>query len=178
MTSLVLGSSGEEVIQKVLADALSEPKTSAATRSLLLDLLAKVHAESVPTSWVDALGKSLNHEDVAVRRQTLETIKTRNMGQLDQQLNALARDSKQSADLRIAALECLSRRQPKLDAEAFALLAGAACGNHGTFAVPRRGPHDGGQHSHRRAVDRTGRHVATGQHDAPPSTPSGVCQSS
>jgi putative heme-binding domain-containing protein len=122
LSNLVLGSSGDEVVQKLVADALGSTRTKPAVRAVLIDLLAKARAESFPPTWVEALGQSLKHEDVAVRRQALAAVKTRNASQLDKELDALARDPKQPADVRIAALECLARRRPGLDKDAFALL--------------------------------------------------------
>jgi putative heme-binding domain-containing protein len=93
------------------------------TRLLLLDLLAKCRTEPLPASWLEALGKSLKDDDVALRRRALTTIKTRNLAQLDRQLEELSRESSQPVDVRIATLECLARRRPRLDTAAFDLLA-------------------------------------------------------
>src|SRR5207249_3145362 len=117
------GASGEPAIQQLVALALNDPKTAAPIRVLLLDALAKCRTEPLPQSWLEALGKSLQHDDVAIRRRALATIKTRNLTQLDRQLDELSREATQPADVRLAALECLSRRRPRLDAPAFDLLA-------------------------------------------------------
>lgn len=122
-TNLVLGTSGESTIQRVVADALVEPKTATAIRILLIDVIARCRTESLPANWVEALGATVRHGDVAVRRQSLATIKMRSISSLDRQLEELSRDANQPIDLRIAAIECLSRRRLKLDAETFALLA-------------------------------------------------------
>lgn len=122
VTNLVISSSDEPTIQQVVAEALGEPKTAAAIRLALLDAVAKCRTEPLPVGWLEALGRLLKHDDVAIRRQTLATIKTRAISQLDRQLDELSREVKQPADVRLAAVECLARRRPRLDADTFGLL--------------------------------------------------------
>lgn len=124
VASLVAGSGGESAIQKAVAEAIAGPKTAAATRSFLIDQVAKSRTEPLPETWVQALGVALGHEDVTIRRQALTAVRARNLGKLDLRLADLGRDAKQPTDVRLTALEALARRQPKLDATAFGLLAG------------------------------------------------------
>jgi len=123
VANLVLGAGGEAAIQSTVADALGDAKTPPATMIVLLELLAKSRVEPLPAVWLEALGKSLKHNDLGVRRQAIASIKVRNIGQLDRVLDELSRDARQPGDVRISAVECLSRRRPQLEDEAFALLA-------------------------------------------------------
>ncbi len=122
IASVVLGASSNPAIQNLVADTVGNPKTAAAIQNLLLDGIAKSRIEPLPASWLEALAKALKHYDVAVRRQSLAAIKTRNISQLDGQLDELSGDEKQPADVRIAAIECYSKRTRKLGAAAFTLL--------------------------------------------------------
>src|SRR5262249_4803355 len=97
VTNLLLGGSGEPAIQQLVAKARGEPKTVPTTRILLLDVLAKCRTETLPASWLEALAKALKHDDVTIRRQALAAIKTRNLSQLDRQLDELSREANQPA---------------------------------------------------------------------------------
>lgn len=122
VSNLIVASSGEPAIQRAVAEALREAKTATAIRLVLIESLTRCRTEPLPASWREALGELLKSDAATVRRQALSTITARNIAQLDLQLTELARDAKQPSDLRVAAIESLSRRHPKLDADFFETL--------------------------------------------------------
>jgi putative heme-binding domain-containing protein len=124
LTGALLGFSGKANIQGLVAEALANPKTATATRLLLLRVLARCRLDQLPKPWLDALGRALAHDDLAVRREAVATLKARNLGQFDKQLTGLSKQGNLPTDLRIAALDCLAGRQRQLDAESFTLLTG------------------------------------------------------
>jgi len=124
LSSFLLASGGETATQEILAEALANRRTATATQSLLLDVVARSPLGSLPPTWIDGLRNVLDHAEVAIRRQAVAAVKTRNLSQLDRELVDLSRQTSMPADLRIAAIECLVRRRPQLDANSFTLLAG------------------------------------------------------
>jgi putative heme-binding domain-containing protein len=124
LTGALLAFSGAADIQRLVAEALASPRTATATRLLLLRVVARCRLDPLPRPWLDALGQALTHDDLAVRREAVATLKARNLAQFDKQLANLARQGNLPADLRIAALDCLAGRQRQLDAESFTLLTG------------------------------------------------------
>jgi putative heme-binding domain-containing protein len=123
VTGALLAFNGEVTIQGLVAEGLTEPKTPAATRLLLLSVVARCRLDPLPQSWLDALGRMLGQEDLAVRRETVAAVKSRGLGQLDKQLLELSKQAQLPVDLRLAALDCITARQRPLPWESFALLA-------------------------------------------------------
>jgi putative heme-binding domain-containing protein len=121
---VLLASCGESTVQQLVAEALAGSRTAPATRVLLLGVVARSRLDPLPPSWLDALGQALMDADLAVRREAVAAVKTRNLSRFDGQLAELSRQASLPADLRIAALECLAGRRKQLDAEAFGLLSG------------------------------------------------------
>src|SRR5262249_26971038 len=79
LTGSLLAFSGDAKVQRLVAAALENPKTSVAMRLLVLRALARCRAE-LPKSWLAALGQALGHDDLAVRREAVAAIKARNLG--------------------------------------------------------------------------------------------------
>ncbi|HMF20427.1 MAG TPA: HEAT repeat domain-containing protein, partial [Gemmataceae bacterium] len=115
--------SSEENVQTLVAQALADPKTSASMRLLLLGSISRCRVELLPKRWLDVLGQALDMEDLAVRRETVSAIKSRNLTHFDKQLTTLSQTKNLPADLRIAAFDCIAARQKQVDAEVFALLS-------------------------------------------------------
>ncbi|MBM4068265.1 MAG: c-type cytochrome [Planctomycetes bacterium] len=122
LTGALLGFSGEKDIQALMAESLSTRDTPAATRVLLLGVLARCRLDTLPPPWLKALAQALADADSAVRREAVTAIKTRNLRQFDEPLLALSRHTKLPAELRIAAMETVAERRSETDAESFALL--------------------------------------------------------
>jgi putative heme-binding domain-containing protein len=122
LTGALLAFSGEKEVQSLVAELFAEPKTSVPTRLLLLSVLARCRLEELPPSWLDLLRLALTQEEVSVKREAVAVVKLRNLDRFDPQLTELSQTPTLSADLRIAALECLAGRRKQTDAAAFALL--------------------------------------------------------
>jgi putative heme-binding domain-containing protein len=123
LTGALLAFCGEASVQNLLAEVLSKPKTPVAARVLLLRVIARCRLDRLPPPWQQALGKALEHSEPAVRREVIAVVKARNFDKLDRPLAALARRASVPADLRIAALDCIAGRLPRLEPETLAFLS-------------------------------------------------------
>jgi putative heme-binding domain-containing protein len=122
LTGALLGFSTDANIQKLVADTLSNPSTSPSMRLLLLGVMARCPLDTLPASWLKSLGEAIDQGNGEVQRQALAAVKSRNIKDFDGKLLALSRQKKLTADVRIAAFECLADRRSQLDADAFAFL--------------------------------------------------------
>ena len=121
LTGSLLAFSGDARVQRLVADALASTKTPPATRLLLLRVLARCHVP-LPRPWLDSLRQALASDDLVVRREAVAAIRARNLSDFDDRLEELSRRKEVAAELRIAALDCINGRRPRLSAEGFALL--------------------------------------------------------
>ncbi|MCI0464120.1 MAG: HEAT repeat domain-containing protein, partial [Gemmataceae bacterium] len=124
LTGALLAFSGEEQVQRLVAETLARPKTATPTRLLLLQVLARCRLDQLPKAWLAALEQALGHEDLAVRREAIAALKARNLSSLDKPLAELSQQEGLPAELRIAALDCLAGRPRQLEPRSFTLLVG------------------------------------------------------
>ncbi|HZW32652.1 MAG TPA: HEAT repeat domain-containing protein, partial [Isosphaeraceae bacterium] len=123
LTDALLALGGQAPIRKVLAEAVTSPKTPVPRRVQLLRVLGHVRSDGFPSEWVEALRQALSDRDEAVRWEAVSVVKVRSLSGLDPDLVALSRRMGEPAGLRIAALECVAGRAGPLDEGAFTLLA-------------------------------------------------------
>jgi putative heme-binding domain-containing protein len=122
LTGALLAFAGQADVQRLVAAALADPTTPRPTRLLLLGVLARARVEPLPRAWREVLEKTLGHADDALRREAVSVIKARNLTDFDAPLAALSRQTDLPAELRIAALDCVSPRQRPLAPASFELL--------------------------------------------------------
>lgn len=122
LTGALLAFSGEKHVQELVAELFAAPKTSPATRRLLLSVFARCRLEQLPAAWLEAIRGGLLQEDLTVKREAVAVVKARNLNQLDPLLTELSRKEALPVDLRVAALECLAGRRKQTDDSSFALL--------------------------------------------------------
>jgi putative heme-binding domain-containing protein len=112
----------DSVIQDLLAQGLRSPKTSTATRLVLLETVARAPLDHPPATWIAELRWSLDHADARVVRQAVAAIRAAGAADFDLALLAIAQDSARSEDLRVDALVAVAPRLPKLDSALFGFL--------------------------------------------------------
>jgi putative heme-binding domain-containing protein len=122
LTGAVLGFCAEAEVQKLVGEVLANADTLPATRLLLLRAVARCRLDKLPASWLDALDKALAHDDLAIRREAVQTVKARSLAAFDKRLAALAGERNLPAELRIAAFDCIAARQKSVPPEVFTLL--------------------------------------------------------
>jgi putative heme-binding domain-containing protein len=109
-------------IQKVIDDAISNPKTAEKIRVLLLSNIEKSGINRLPALWLRGIGQSIKHEEISVRRQAIAAIKAKYIVELFRSLEELSKDAKQPLDVRIAAIECFAPKGRQLETAHFDLL--------------------------------------------------------
>lgn len=122
LADALVGLSSIDGIQKTIADAITDRRTPAATRQLLLRVISQSRVDALPERWIASLGVTLADADLNVRREAVATIRARGVASLDGRLADLIHQSELPADLRIAAIESVGGRLGPFDAQSFALL--------------------------------------------------------
>ncbi len=118
----LLAFGGEAGVQKLVADALADARTSRETRLLLLRVVARCRLDVLPPAWREALGQALEHKELAVRQEAVAALKVRNLHHFDRQLVDLARRKDVPAELRLAALDCTAGHLRGLEPALYAFL--------------------------------------------------------
>lgn len=115
---------GDESVQKLIAVLLHDAGLPAASRLLLLEVMAESGLSALPENWAFQIPASLVSSDPVIRHQTVRTVAAFDTGQFDDALQKLARDRQQSVDLRIDALAASAdRRSDVADGELEFLLS-------------------------------------------------------
>lgn len=114
---------GDATTQKLVSETLAAATTRPATRTLLLEVMARCDLGELPAGWSEQLGRCLTDPDPAVAGQAVATIAARRDKSFDEALRALARATPTPAELRLAAWTVLARNGSALETGAFDLLA-------------------------------------------------------
>lgn len=114
-TSMIRGflraQTGDELVQKLIADLLSEPELPRASRLLLLEVMAESGLGSLPESWGQRLKTNFSSSHSSVRHQAVRTAAAFDTAAFDDELLRLAIDDQQTVDLRIDALAASAERR-------------------------------------------------------------------
>ncbi|HYM11660.1 MAG TPA: hypothetical protein VEU62_13065, partial [Bryobacterales bacterium] len=108
--------------QKMVAELLGAPASSAERRLFLLDTIDGCRMKEFPAAWVQAIGKQLDAPDARLQMRAVGLIRSRGITGLDEALGRLAAAAATPDDLRTSALAALISRRPQLDAAAFDFL--------------------------------------------------------
>jgi len=126
LRDLLVGLSQEPAIQQVVAEGLASKVTPVPTRLALLESVARAQVAKTPPAWIAALGAALGSADGRVVQQTVAALRARNVPGFDDELLRVARDSKQTAEARVASVGLLAPRLKTFDADLFAFLVNEA----------------------------------------------------
>jgi putative membrane-bound dehydrogenase-like protein len=94
-------------VQKMIADLLGDSAVSPERRLFLLNAIDRSSLKEVPAAWTQEFTKQLRDPDARVRARVIGLIRSRGIRGLDQELERISSDQKESADLRVAALGAL-----------------------------------------------------------------------
>jgi putative membrane-bound dehydrogenase-like protein len=119
---VLLTFSKEPAVQEVVAQALREKQTSAATRLLLLETIARAPLDRLPDAWRGELGRALGDGDGRVVLQALAGLRADDVPCYEGALKRLARDPARGEEVRVAALKALTVRGPALEPSLFDFL--------------------------------------------------------
>jgi putative heme-binding domain-containing protein len=118
----VLAFAANPEIQDLVARALPQHETPAATRLLLIEAISGTSLKPLPPVWVEALRGCLHDRQDSVVRQAIATARAVGGSAFDDALEQLGHDPSRSAEVRVAAWAAAARRTPEIGAGDFAFL--------------------------------------------------------
>ncbi len=107
-------------VQQLITSALSKPNTERQT--FLLDTMERCSLKELPKEWVNELAMLVSKGDPRLRTRTMEVIRARRVNGLDNELNLIANNASEPAELRVAAISALVAHTPQLPDASFDLL--------------------------------------------------------
>jgi putative membrane-bound dehydrogenase-like protein len=122
---LLVAFSRDAAVDAFVAEALRSDKTPAATRRLLLEVVAQAPLPKLPAAWREGLERALGDANEGVLRQAVATVRAvpdARSRSVAGPLLRLAGDGKRPADLRAAALAATAPLAEKLDEPLFRFL--------------------------------------------------------
>ncbi len=108
--------------QTFIADRIVKTELPLAERMFLLDIVDAASTSSMPEPWSNALGACLSQSDEALRWRALEIVRNHRVAALADRLNAIADDTAQPANVRVAALSALTTEDTALAGERLTLV--------------------------------------------------------
>jgi putative membrane-bound dehydrogenase-like protein len=119
----------EPDVQDLVARALRNDKTTPALRLLLLETIARMPLDWLPSTWKAELRWCLESSDEKIVRQAISCLRAGKVAEYYAPLLQIGGDAKRPKDLRVAALGVAIPQLGGLDAEPFAFLRGCLAGN-------------------------------------------------
>jgi putative heme-binding domain-containing protein len=113
---------GNTEAQAEIAALLADRNASARQQLFLLDAIDQCAVPEFPAAWKTTLRQRLSSGDAAVRARVLALARTRQIAGLDDDLQRIAADARESKDMRIAALSVLVAAQAELSGASFQFL--------------------------------------------------------
>jgi putative heme-binding domain-containing protein len=124
LAELILAFESRADVQDLLGRAAADRRVPNSRRAWALRTIARSHLAPLPTSWTDALARSLRDPDLSIRRAAVDTAAVLQLPQLDEAVLLLADRPGEPADLRIQALRAALPRCRGLSPAAFTFLIG------------------------------------------------------
>lgn len=121
LSDMLISFGGEPTMQKFIADKLT---TSTRDRQLfLLDAITRMKMKEFPAVWTTSIASILDGKaDALVKAKAIELAQLRSIKTLNNNLAAVANDTKNPAALRMQAIEAVSADSKKLSNEHFSFL--------------------------------------------------------
>jgi putative membrane-bound dehydrogenase-like protein len=119
---LLLAYGRDTDIQDLIAQALRRDRLPVDTRLHLLETIAQVPVDRLPSTWIAELRWALDHPDPRIVRQAVANLRIGDVAEFDEMLLRLAADPSRPVDFRVEALAAAAHRIKKLDASQFELL--------------------------------------------------------
>jgi putative heme-binding domain-containing protein len=108
--------------QAAIARLLGDSSATSRQQLFLLDTIDQCGISDLPGSWTAALGQRLSASSGPVRARVLALARKQQMAGLEDQLETIAADPRESKDIRTAALSVAVVRRPQLSTAAFQFL--------------------------------------------------------
>jgi putative membrane-bound dehydrogenase-like protein len=124
VTAALLSSCESAPTQRLIADVLSDPSAEAKRQLFLLDVVEQCEVKDFPQVWTEALRRYLRGSNTVLRARALPLVRTRQLTALDGELDRIAANPAESADMRVLALGVLLPRRERLSEAHYQFLAG------------------------------------------------------
>ena len=108
--------------EKFVAGLLGDPGIGERQMILLLDTVGASSIKEIPASWIERLRTLLDSPNPNLRLRTVELVRARNLGGMDEPVARIAADASAPDALRAAALGALVARNPDLTAAQYEFL--------------------------------------------------------
>ena len=122
VSDLLITFSGDVRIQNFVAAALASPATPEGTKYLLLDVLGRYPTQALPEVWIAQLKTLLRGAHDGIRSKVLDVIQSRSISALDETLEQIFADGRDSKAFQLKALRARIMSQPKLSDKEFSRL--------------------------------------------------------
>ncbi|MGH9845280.1 MAG: hypothetical protein ACREEM_41735, partial [Blastocatellia bacterium] len=120
----LLAFAADSQVQSLVTQSLNDQAADVARHQFLLDAIERCALKQLPADWIATFARLLGHDDARTRQRTIALIRARRVEGLGNELNRIAFNSSEAADLRVAALSAIAARDPKLTDAAFNFLSG------------------------------------------------------
>lgn len=124
VSETLLAFTADVQIQRLAAAALTNAALPVERQLFLLDTLERCALKQLPNDWLSGLAGLLKAADPRVRARALTFIRARRVAALDDELNQIALNASEPADLRLAAFGIVTARNPRLGSAALDFLLG------------------------------------------------------
>lgn len=117
--SALIALSVHPVIQEVVSERLANDTTPLQSRLLLLETIGQASVAKLPQSWISALRAALDQSEEPIVLQAVATVRARDETGFDDALVRLSKDTRRSAEIRLAAIGTVAPRLSEFDPELF-----------------------------------------------------------
>ena len=121
VSKLIITFSGDTRVQNFIAKELASAGSNE-RKSFLFNIIEHSSVKKIPEVWVQQLAKKLQDKDIAVRKQVLGLIESRNIKELNQHLNNIILDPSYTYDYRLSALKSRLISAPEFSEKEFQLV--------------------------------------------------------
>nr|MDQ3625005.1 HEAT repeat domain-containing protein [Verrucomicrobiota bacterium] len=113
---------GDAAVRQLITGLFRDPKTTTATRLLLIEAMRQSTVKPFPAEWVAALEAEARAAPAEVQLAVIALARERALQPLDRTLESLAADAGQRATLRLACLDAIAPRLTPVNADLFAFI--------------------------------------------------------
>ena len=125
LSGALVGLAGNEKVQTLVANSLSQGNAPASRAELLLDVISRSALDPMPPSWRAALKTALTGSNDTLALQATRTVVSVRSVEFDEDLLATARNDQRQYDRRLWAWEALAPRLRLFEDQDFAFLLSA-----------------------------------------------------
>lgn len=103
-----------ESVQALVAESLAAATTIAEQKIFLLDTVERVSLSQMPASWMSGIAQLLGDPNPKIQQRAIALVRARRLEGFEEQLTRIAANMAEPSDLRVAALNALVARKPKM----------------------------------------------------------------